>query len=73
MRRILSSLILVAMATAGFGCQNATRLACEFRSTYVDFQRLVMGIDYPHGIPESGCQQYYSFPARIQNRYPCDD
>jgi len=59
MRAILSVFALVALTMVGVGCQNVQRIGCEAKFFYLNVQRVVFGIDYPHGAPESTHAEYY--------------
>ena len=59
MRAMLAVLVLAAVAAFGSGCQNVARLGCEGRAFYLDMQRVIFGIDYPHGNAESTHSQYF--------------
>jgi hypothetical protein len=71
-RFILRALAVFAIGGASVGCQNAQRLGCEFKTFYLDVQRNIFGIDYPHGAPETYRQKYYGLPD--PGKQPvCDD
>src|SRR6185436_2227517 len=59
MRAVLSVFALVALTMMGVGCQNVQRIGCEAKHFYFDVQRLVFGVDCPHGNAESTHSQYY--------------
>ncbi len=59
MRAILSVFSLAALMMLGVGCQNVQRIGCEGKHFYFDLQRVVFGIDYPHGNPESTHAEYF--------------
>ena len=63
MRRLITGIVLAAIAGLGVGCLNVERIGCESRIFYLDLQRNVFGIDYPHGAPEFERQPYYGIPG----------
>ncbi len=73
MRRfMLATLFFLTFSAFGAGCQNIGRIGCEFKNLYLDAQRNIFGIDYPHGLPETNRQLYFGIPA--PGRQPiCDD
>ena len=66
------TLSVVGLALMGSGCHVAKRIGGEFQSFFTDFDRMVFGIDYPHGTPEGKRQKYYGIPAPTGIN-PCDD
>ncbi len=53
MRRfLLATLAIFSFSLLGMGCQNVARLGCECKDFYLDIQRNIFGIDYPHGASE---------------------
>ncbi len=64
MRRLFLGMVVLALVAGfGVGCQNAARIGCESRTFYLDLQRNLFGIDYPHGAGEFERQPYYGIPA----------
>jgi hypothetical protein len=72
MRRFLLATALLMTAGMGAGCMNAARIGCEFKSLYLDVQRNLFGIDYPHGAPEFQRDKYIGL-SDPGNQPLCDD
>jgi hypothetical protein len=73
MRRFLiSALVFLAFSICGVGCLNIGRVACECGEFYLDIQRNIFGIDYPHGARESGRQKYIGIEPP-PSQYFCDN
>ncbi len=70
-RMFLSFFALLAVAGAASGCQIPKRLVCETRDLTLDVQRVIFGIDYPRGQPETFRQRFYGIPAP-GDQSPCD-
>ena len=73
MRRFLiATLAFLAFSLCGVGCMNVARIGCECSEFYLDVQRNIFGIDYPHGCREHLRQKYIGLePPGTQNL--CDD
>ncbi len=72
MRRLMIAALALLGISGLAGCMNVTRIGCEAKNFYLDVQRDIFVIDYPHGEPKFTREKYFGIPGPGEQPV-CDD